>query len=85
IEQIVCSIDLISQPKQLSNLKNHNPKKDGLIVRSLDGRLGLLLPDLDGVDTVEKQFLICCTKGGINPKVDTPILYQFQVERHKEK
>ena len=42
---------------------------------------GLLLPDLDGVDTVEQQVSIARRKGGIGPdeKVD---LFRFEVVRH---
>ena len=45
-------------------------------------RRGLLLPDLEGVDTVERQIEICRLKAGIDP--DEPIsLYCFQVRRYK--
>ena len=42
---------------------------------------GLLLPDLDGVDTVEEQVAIARRKGGIAPgeKID---MFRFQVVRH---
>ena len=44
-------------------------------------RKGLLLPDLEGVDTVEEQIDICRQKAGIAP--NEPIkLYRFQVKRY---
>ena len=55
-------------------------KKYGVIV-SCGGRRGLLLPDLDGVDTVEEQIDIACRKGGI--RADEPYtLERFEVVRH---
>jgi AMMECR1 domain-containing protein len=45
-------------------------------------RKGLLLPDLAGVDSVERQIEICCLKGGIT--LDEPLkLYRFRVKRYK--
>ena len=47
-----------------------DPKRYGMIVRTLDGRRALLLPDLEGVDTVEQQLRITCRKGSIDPDTD---------------
>jgi len=46
---------------------------------------GLLLPDLDGVDTVEQQISIVCQKGGINPAIEKILIYRFTVEKYEEK
>jgi len=43
---------------------------------------GLLLPDLDGVDTVDYQIDICRQKADIAP--DEPVkLYRFEVRKYK--
>ena len=55
-------------------------KRYGVIV-SKGGRRGLLLPNLEGVDTVEEQLDIACRKGGIDPAGDYDI-ERFTVERH---
>jgi AMMECR1 domain-containing protein len=45
-------------------------------------RKGLLLPDLEGVDSVEHQIEICRAKAGIGP--NEPVkLYRFEVKRYK--
>jgi hypothetical protein len=44
-------------------------------------RRGLLLPDLEGVDTVEEQIDICRQKAGIPPQ-EPIMLYRFQVKRY---
>lgn len=60
-----------------------NTKKYGVIVKSQDNRTGLLLPDLDGVNTPEQQIAICRQKAGIlsNEPID---IYRFEVTRYKE-
>ncbi len=59
-----------------------NPKKFGIIVRSKT-KCGLLLPDLEGVDTIEKQISICCQKGGIDPSREEILIYKFTVEKYQ--
>jgi len=43
---------------------------------------GLLLPDLDGVDTVDYQISIAKQKAGIDPKDTDVELERFEVVRH---
>ena len=45
-------------------------------------RRGLLLPDLDGVDTVEEQIRIAARKGGIDPAEPGVAYQRFTVTRH---
>ncbi len=59
-----------------------NPKKFGIIVRSKT-KCGLSLPDLEGVDTIEKQISICCQKGGIDPSREEILIYKFTVEKYQ--
>lgn len=76
-------VSILSEPRLIKDIKKHDPKKHGLIVKSVDGRLGLLLPDLEGVDTIDEQFKICCQKGGIDPDKDETTLYFFTIEKHE--
>jgi AmmeMemoRadiSam system protein A len=75
------SIDVLSRPEPVKNQKQLDPKKYGVIVEA-GWRKGLLLPDLEGVNTVEEQVEICRLKAGIDP--DEPVkLYRFEVKRYK--
>ncbi|HEX9976875.1 MAG TPA: AmmeMemoRadiSam system protein B [Dehalococcoidales bacterium] len=75
------SVDVLTQPVPVDDKGQLDPKKHGVIVES-GWRRGLLLPDLEGVDTVDQQIDICRQKAGIAPK--EPInLYCFQVKRYK--
>lgn len=57
-----------------------NPKKYGVIVKA-SAKTGLLLPNLEDVDTVEQQISIACQKAGINPNKEKIIIYKFTVEK----
>jgi AmmeMemoRadiSam system protein A len=83
LSKITYSVDILSASKNVSKDALSDTKKYGLIVSAQDGRRGLLLPDLPGVDTVEEQIRICRMKASINPW--EPVSYQiFTVERHHE-
>ena len=56
-------------------------KKYGVIVTSGYKR-GLLLPDLDGIDNIDKQISIAMEKGNIK-KDEEITLQRFEVIRHK--
>jgi len=46
-------------------------------------KTGLLLPDLEGVNTIEKQISIACQKGGIDPQREKFLIYKFTVEKYQ--
>jgi len=75
-------VDVLGEPEPVDGLEELDPKRYGVIVKSArDRRRGLLLPDLEGVDTVEYQVDIARRKAGIRP--DEPIeLYRFEVVRY---
>jgi AmmeMemoRadiSam system protein A len=75
------SVDLLTQPEPVESTAELDAKQYGVIVEA-GLRRGLLLPELEGVDTVEDQIDICRRKAGI-PR-DEPIkLYRFEVKRFK--
>ncbi len=82
LENLDVSVDVLGHPEEVGSLEELDPKKYGIVVRTLDGRRALLLPDLEGVDTVEQQLRITCRKGGIDPVNDHYRILRFQVERH---
>jgi len=48
----------------------------------LPSKTGLLLPDLEGVNTIEKQIYITCQKGGIDPAKEQVMIYKFTVKKY---
>jgi AmmeMemoRadiSam system protein A len=81
LEDLEYSVDVLTPPEPVKDKSQLDPKKHGLIVER-GSRRGLLLPDLEGVDTADQQISICCQKAGISP--DEPLdLYYFEVKRYK--
>jgi AmmeMemoRadiSam system protein A len=75
------SVDVLTAPEPVKDASQLDPKKYGVIVEC-GWRKGLLLPDLEGVDSVDYQIDICRQKGGIGPREPVK-LYRFEVKRYK--
>ncbi|MFC1985650.1 AmmeMemoRadiSam system protein B [Chloroflexota bacterium] len=75
------SVDVLTRPEPISSQDQLDPKKYGVIVEA-GWRRGLLLPDLEGVDSVDYQIAICRQKAGITPSEPVK-LYRFEVKRYK--
>ncbi|MDP3996032.1 MAG: AmmeMemoRadiSam system protein A [bacterium] len=78
-------IYILKEPEQTRDLKELNPKKYGIIVKAAGDVLksGLLLPDLEGVNSAEQQVSIACQKGGIDPEKENVIIYRFTVKKYE--
>jgi len=81
LPHLTYKVDILSPPEVISDTSELDVKRYGVIVSSGNKR-GLLLPNLDGVDTVEQQVGIARRKGGIPD--GAPIrLERFEVTRHE--
>ena len=80
LPDLVYSVDILGKPEPVKSRDELDPARYGVIVRH-GARSGLLLPDLDGVDTVSQQLAIACRKAGINPEDDFQI-QRFEVVRY---
>ena len=80
LDSLEYGVDVLGQPEPISSPAELDVKKYGVIV-SCGGRRGLLLPDLEGVDTVEQQIDIARQKGGISSR-EKYTLERFEVVRH---
>ena len=81
LKDLEYSVDILSSPEPVESKEELDPKKYGVIVES-GPRRGLLLPDLEGVDSVDQQIEICRYKAGIDPSEPVK-LYRFTVKRYK--
>ncbi|NJD56757.1 MAG: AmmeMemoRadiSam system protein A [Nitrospirae bacterium] len=81
LDAISYSVDVLSSPERISSIRDLDPKKYGIIV--VQGmKKGLLLPDLEGVDTAEEQLRIAKTKAGIWSD-DQLEMFRFVVTRYR--
>ncbi len=80
LDDLEYSVDVLGDAEKISSPDELDVKRYGVIVTS-GGKRGLLLPDLDGVDTVEKQIEIAKRKAGIRSG-EKVSLQRFEVVRH---
>ncbi len=82
LPEVNISVDILGPMEPISSEKELDPKKYGVLIRS-GSCSGLLLPKLEGVDTVEEQMDIVRQKAGVGP--GEPLeLYRFKVTRYEE-
>lgn len=65
LDNINVSVDVLSQPEPVEDLNLLDPDKYGVIVADNGMRKGLLLPNIEGIETVEKQLKIAKKKAGL--------------------
>ncbi|MDR1978728.1 MAG: AmmeMemoRadiSam system protein A [Synergistaceae bacterium] len=84
LDDATLSVDVLGLPEPVSDRNELDPAVWGVIVSR--GMLrGVLLPDLEGVDTVEQQLDIAAQKAGIR-KIDSAVtIERFRVDRYKER
>ena len=81
LSELEVSVDILSSPEEVKDISKLDPREYGVIVEC-GWRRGLLLPNLEGVNTIEEQIDICRRKADILPS--EPIkLYRFKVRRYK--
>ena len=81
LPHLTYSVDVLTPPEFVESEQELDPKRYGLIVES-GSRRGLLLPDIEGVNTVEQQIDICRQKAGL--VMGGPVnLYRFEVKRYR--
>ena len=80
LDRLEYSVDILDEPEDIDSAADLDVKKYGVIA-TYGRKRGLLLPNLDGVDTVSEQIAIARRKGGIRD--DEPCsLQRFEVVRH---
>lgn len=82
LDQLEISVDVLGEAEDIASISELDPQRYGVIVTN-GMRRGLLLPMLDGVDTIEEQVDIACRKGGIAPGEPGTTLQRFEVVRHE--
>ncbi len=81
LSETTISVDLLTQPKACDK-EDLDPARYGIILQK-GAKSGLLLPDLDGIDTVEEQIEVTKKKAGIAPRDEDFEIKRFEVERHE--
>ena len=81
LNDLYINVDVLSTPETINSISQLDPKKYGVIVQS-GLKKGLLLPNIEGIDSVSEQIFIAKQKANINPNEEVT-LQRFEVIRHK--
>lgn len=81
LDRLDISVDVLGEAEPISSKDELDVKRYGVIVEK-DSRRGLLLPDLEGVDSVDYQIYVAKMKAGIREDEEGVRLYRFEVTRH---
>lgn len=83
LDNLAISVDILMHAVPVKSTDELDPKRYGIIIESKNGRKALLLPDLEGVDTVDYQIQICRYKAGISDAEPIKIK-KFEVIRYHQ-
>lgn len=83
LDYLEYSVDVLGDAERILSPAELDPQRYGVIVTQ-GWKRGLLLPNLDGVDTVEIQLAIAKQKAGIHPTDPHVQLERFEVVRYTQ-
>jgi AmmeMemoRadiSam system protein A len=73
-------VSVLHEPEPAESLADFDASRFGIIVTTPTGKRALMLPNVEGLETVEKQYSATCQKGGIDPAEEVR-LERFQVDK----
>ncbi len=83
LDDIEISVDVLSEPELVNSKEELDSEKYGLIISSGKYSRGILLPGLEGIDSVEQQINIVKKKAGLeNSANNTLDFYRFTSNRY---
>lgn len=80
LKELIYSVDVLGKTERISSPEELDVSRYGVIV-SNGCRRGLLLPNLEGIDTVSEQIAIARQKAGIGEREEI-FMERFEVVRH---
>ncbi len=82
LDQVTIEVTLLDEPEAIASLASLDPARYGVVVRQ-GPRTGVLLPDIEGVDSAAQQVDIARQKAGI-AKGSPMSLFRFTVQKFEE-
>jgi AmmeMemoRadiSam system protein A len=74
---------VLGSPERIKDAAELDVKKYGILVESAESRkCGLLLPNLEGIKSIEEQISIAARKGGIDLGKEKIIIYRFTADKY---
>ena len=83
LDDIEISVDVLSEPELVDSIEELDPAKYGLIISGGKYSRGILLPGLEGIDSVEQQVNIVKKKAGLENNANESLeFYRFTSNRY---
>ncbi|MFH2105494.1 MAG: AmmeMemoRadiSam system protein A [Parcubacteria group bacterium] len=77
-------VSILTRPELVKDPSQElDPQKFGVLIKTDSGKSGLLLPDLEGINTVERQLEAVCQKCGVDPEEEKIAIYRFTVKKYE--
>lgn len=77
------SVDVLSDAERITDMADLDPQIYGIIVSDNNNHRAILLPSIEGIDTIEKQFSIVKRKAGLShAEWDELNIYRFTTTRY---
>jgi len=79
------TVYILEKPEKTLSFSDLDPKKYGIIVKSKTNpeKTGLLLPDIEKINTASEQFSFACQKADITPGNEPIEIYRFSAKKYK--
>jgi AmmeMemoRadiSam system protein A len=68
LDELTCEVSVLNPAEPVSSAAELDPRRYGLIISTPDGRRGLMLPAVEGIETVTEQIQATCRKARIDPR-----------------
>ena len=82
LNKILITVEVLSPPEQINDISLLDPNKYGAIISDQFNRRGVLLPNIEGIKTVQEQIKIIKRKAGIlQTGLDNLNIYRFKTEK----
>lgn len=81
LEELSITVDVLGPPEAVGGHGDLDHKRYGIILRTGD-RHSVLLPDIEGVDSVSEQLAVARHKAGIGPEEPVELL-RFEITRYR--
>jgi len=82
LSKLSYEVYVLEAPELVKDFHGLDAKKYGILIKTNTGKSGLLLPDLEGINTVEEQFAAVCEKCGANPREEKIEIFRFRATKY---
>jgi len=83
LEHLRFEVSVVLPPEEITSTAELDARRFGVVAATEDGRYGVLLPDLEGIETAEQQVAIARRKGGIG-EFEPVRIQRFTVKKFRE-